>query len=744
MTLKFDAMGTPHLLERLSPISPTNRSARRRRRKKHKRRVGSINDELPISLNGAGFPAGKLPVSDTPPDSSGALPSILRISEQFDPWREIPDQETLIKLYVTRIWIQGIGNSGPVIAVNMFTPIHLSAVVLEPLDIDMGSEGQFAISFGKCGELTNISVDTIKTLRRVSSTYFSTTMPKYRQQDLDYLVMFCAAPPHCDLKTQVDGLIWPKVNGGPLNEKGSGFLCVGHVCQTGHICDYSGLTPSHPPRVRSHDTLPSVQRIPSPWIPILVNSLERRLVAERLCTTVLAQVGFSTIEHILPAITTPYTRIQANYQRYEFFGDAVLKYIVSRELFREHPDWSEGHLSMKRDELVENPRLALAALALGLDAFVLDRRVNIRNWSAPTMSQRAHNGCTSRQEISANVLADVVEALIGAAYIDGGVSRACCCIQRLRILPEAPLQPIPVQTNPRDDDATGHMAAQDSTLVALQTSLEYTFRNPSLLVEALTHPSLTCSTATPSYQRLEFLGDAVLDLIIINQPARHPVTLTAGEMSLIKHALSNQYLLAFLCLEFPRSEMHLTGMWRFMRFSRPSIEQSQNAVLGRYLSLRGEILSGLYQAKEYPWQALVAVNADKYFSDLVESVLGAIFVDSSGDLNACEKFLEKIGLLRCLARILGSERVGIAHPKDRLQKLSRSLAKFTIKKTAAAKGSTANSAIYECMVTIRGVRVAVAESCLSREHAEVKAAAVAIQTLQETPLESPIVSSNCP
>lgn len=55
----------------------------------------------------------------------------------------------------------------------------------------------------------------------------------------------------------------------------------------------------------------------------------------------------------------------------------------------------------------------------------------------------------------------------------------------------------------------------DAALRALEHSLGYTFKSPDLLIQALTHPSFTAETpGNPSYERLEFLGDSVLALVI--------------------------------------------------------------------------------------------------------------------------------------------------------------------------------------------------------------------------------------
>lgn len=49
----------------------------------------------------------------------------------------------------------------------------------------------------------------------------------------------------------------------------------------------------------------------------------------------------------------------------------------------------------------------------------------------------------------------------------------------------------------------------------LESTLGYKFKNPALLLEAITHPSYYSNNLTYSYQRLEFLGDAVLGIFLL-------------------------------------------------------------------------------------------------------------------------------------------------------------------------------------------------------------------------------------
>ena len=106
-------------------------------------------------------------------------------------------------------------------------------------------------------------------------------------------------------------------------------------------------------------------------------------------------------------------------ERLEFLGDAVLDVIVSRGLYEAHADWPEGDLSRTRSGLVNTASLAARARALGLpDAVRLGRT-----------EQRS--GGREKESILANTL----EAVIAAVYLDGGLAAAEAAVRR--VFPEA-------------------------------------------------------------------------------------------------------------------------------------------------------------------------------------------------------------------------------------------------------------------------------------------------------------------
>ena len=102
-------------------------------------------------------------------------------------------------------------------------------------------------------------------------------------------------------------------------------------------------------------------------------------------------------------------------ERLEFLGDAVLGLVVTDTLFRRHPDLPEGQLAKLRAAVV-NMR-ALADIGRGLDV------------GAHLRLGRGEESTGGRDKSS--ILADAVEALIGAAYLDRGLEAAAGLVHRL-------------------------------------------------------------------------------------------------------------------------------------------------------------------------------------------------------------------------------------------------------------------------------------------------------------------------
>jgi ribonuclease-3 len=118
---------------------------------------------------------------------------------------------------------------------------------------------------------------------------------------------------------------------------------------------------------------------------------------------------------LLDAALTHRSAGKRNYERLEFLGDAVLNFAVAVLLYREYPDADEGDLSRYRAALVSGSSLAAVASGLGLGE-------QLRLGSGELKS-----GGFRRSSI----LADSLEALFGAVYLDGGVAAASGVIEAL-------------------------------------------------------------------------------------------------------------------------------------------------------------------------------------------------------------------------------------------------------------------------------------------------------------------------
>jgi ribonuclease-3 len=99
---------------------------------------------------------------------------------------------------------------------------------------------------------------------------------------------------------------------------------------------------------------------------------------------------------------------KGDYQRLEFLGDRVLGFIIAEHLFRNYPDHSEGQMSASHSSLVRSEACAQASDTVGLADLVI--------LGSSERSKGMH--------LNRSVLGDVMEALIAAIYLDGGLDAA--------------------------------------------------------------------------------------------------------------------------------------------------------------------------------------------------------------------------------------------------------------------------------------------------------------------------------
>ena len=149
----------------------------------------------------------------------------------------------------------------------------------------------------------------------------------------------------------------------------------------------------------------------------------------------------------------------------------------------------------------------------------------------------------------------------------------------------------------------------EATRHPLERLLGLSFTDPTLLQEALTHKS----AGTPNYERLEFLGDAVLELVVTEQIYRLHPTLDEGAMTRMRVALVRRESLAEVAkrlqlgryLQFGQGERKSGGMHR-----ASILADSFEALVGAvYLDGGFEVAREVIKA-QFDWDKLQTVSAD--------------------------------------------------------------------------------------------------------------------------------------
>ncbi|CAK7217450.1 Dicer-like protein 2 [Sporothrix bragantina] len=450
-------------------------------------------------------------------------------------------------------------------------------------------------------------------------------------------------------------------------------------------------------------------------LPSLTSVLEVSLVAsELLSTTRLGQLPIRDVSLVATAISATAARLPTNYEHLEFIGDSLLKVLATVNCAAQNPDLPEGQLSLYKDRLVTNSRLFRAALEVGLDRFIVTKQWSLRQWkrycdalgesrslnaskcataitgAMPGEVDTPENSKKPALEMSTKTLADVVEALIGACYVDSGMAQALQCISLF--IPDAKWLSIDDCRKMLFEEAPNKAAREPPP--GLEELIGYTFTKKSLLIEAITHASLPSNQEGACMERIEFIGDAILDHIIVQTLACVRPELPHQKMHLLRTTLVNYAFLAFTTmmltiaepavtvipqdvqsgavdpvLPVSRAPPFLKSLSSFMRHGASrELGVRQELFAERFISRKQTILEQLWTGKKYPWVLLLGLGADKFHSDILEAVIGAVWVDS-GSMAAVEALLEKVGILPYLRRAV-EEDVHLMHPKEELGKVT--------------------------------------------------------------------------
>jgi ribonuclease-3 len=141
---------------------------------------------------------------------------------------------------------------------------------------------------------------------------------------------------------------------------------------------------------------------------------------------------FRDIGHLESALTHRSVGLSHN-ERLEFLGDSIVNFVVAESLYQTYPDAREGKLTRMRAALVRGQSLAELA-----------RRLQLGDSIRLGSGERKSGG--RRRE---SILADAMEAVIGAIYLDGGMVACQQCIQKWMESELASVDPSQVEKDPK-------------------------------------------------------------------------------------------------------------------------------------------------------------------------------------------------------------------------------------------------------------------------------------------------------
>ena len=222
----------------------------------------------------------------------------------------------------------------------------------------------------------------------------------------------------------------------------------------------------------------------------------------------------------------------------------------------------------------------------------------------------------------------------------------------------------------------------------LQDRLDYVFRDPALLQIALTHPSVAHEQGSPvqTNQRLEFLGDAVLQLALTRELYEKFPAFGEGPLTKARAKLVNRRTLA---------------------------ERARHLGIGRHLILsRGEEMHG-------------GRERSSALADTYEALLGAIFLDGGFEVARdfiLHQFQEAFGGLSVIPIL--------ENPKGELQELLQSASTEAPQYHVASATGPDHDRVFECTVHHGGVELARGRG-KSKKDAESEAALAALAKLRE-------------
>ncbi|KAF8566702.1 hypothetical protein P879_05438, partial [Paragonimus westermani] len=397
---------------------------------------------------------------------------------------------------------------------------------------------------------------------------------------------------------------------------------------------------------------------------------------------------------LLEPTTLLAARDAVNLERLELLGDSLLQLIGTLIVYSSASDKvDEGQLTAMRIQLVSNSNLYNIAARLGWSNYCTGQvycppdHFIFPCYTVSQLTNKSDSDSRMFVRLTDKSLADMIEALIGCFLQHLGLPAACRFLAYLGISPNhmnrqsdepdfyqpawspwcqllsdpiypnsQPPPPPALQSRDRsrrrplfclphsqsvsspdllsaEPPVSGAVADVVDyfrlRLCGLQNILGYQFQNINTLIQALMHQSSPYISLFGSYQRLEFLGDAVLGYVITTCLYKKHIDFNPGKLTETRSNIVSNNSLACAVVEH---KIH-----SYISHSQPAIDTAIS-----YVTFLLDRTSSYSEQLELLTQQVLKGLRVKALADVFESIIGAIFVDSNGNLNIVSDLIQRL------------------------------------------------------------------------------------------------------
>ena len=312
-----------------------------------------------------------------------------------------------------------------------------------------------------------------------------------------------------------------------------------------------------------------------------------------------------------------------NYEPLETLGDSVIKFLTTLSLYTKYPYNSEKKLTENRSYIVSNKNLCELSKKFDFQLFIKTKALTVSAFRPAYYTKKASNIETINvfQLLTDNILADFYEAVVGCFFVGSGLLASAEFLMRFGLIDEdcsekistylsndkfellSPFCRYFLLTKSYKIDELFTMP-DNKTLTSnyfIKKLFDYSFANEELLFQAFTHNSISAK----NYEILEFLGDSILDLIVLSN-VYHFSEFSSNQLSHIKQLLVCNQNLSCICLN--------SGLSRFIKINK------------KYLS--SKIFEVNVDKVDVICDNIFNLQLPKYLGDVVEALIGAVFLDT--------------------------------------------------------------------------------------------------------------------